>query len=294
MVLAPPTWPAAASTRAPEAVDGPPAPATVLAAFPTALYLRLGPDDELLPVIAAGGLRLPTAVTVARPLPALGWGVQPGQTVGVGRGRLELPGAVVQVVRRWRPARVPFGAAPRGPAVAAALDAAAGGALLWRKPAGLLTRTVVSQQAEGRALGTAVSSLVGAGAGLTPSGDDVLAGVLLGLRLHGSADALRRLWAAVAPRLGTTTTLSAALLRQARQGYAVDPVVRLTDALCSGPPDGCSGWQPEVERAVREVLAVGHSSGADLLGGLAGCLQALASPEPGRLSTVPLAGGARS
>lgn len=267
MVLAPPTWPAAASTRAPAAVDGPPGSATVLAAFPTALYLGLTNGGELLPVVAADGLRLPTALTVARPLPEPGWGVQPGQTIRVGRGRVELPGAVVLVVRRWRPAAVPFGDGVR-PWVACAVDAATGGSLQWSEPARLLTRMVLSEHGDGTALDVAVARLVGVGVGLTPSGDDVLTGMLLGLRLQGFADGVRRLWRAIAPCLDMTTSLSAALLTQARDGYAVDAVLRLAQTLVSGS-------RPEVEHAVRKVLQVGHSSGSDLLGGLAGCLHAL-------------------
>jgi hypothetical protein len=76
-----------------------------------------------------------------------------------------------------------------------------------------------------------VGTLVGAGSGLTPSGDDVLCGVLLGLRMLGRARDLPRLWDTVAPRLSTTTTLSAALLVEAVQGYAVPPVIDLGEAL---------------------------------------------------------------
>jgi hypothetical protein len=113
-----------------------------------------------------------------------------------------------------------------------------------------------------------VRRLVGAGPGLTPSGDDVLCGVLLGLRLLGRARSLPRLWDAVAPRLPATTTLSAALLVEAVQGFAVPPVIDLGQALAEGDPVG-------VRAAAARVLAVGHTSGADLLAGLTGCLDAL-------------------
>ena len=83
---------------------------------------------------------------------------------------------------------------------------------------------------------------VGAGPGLTPSGDDVLCGVLLGLRLHprGSSPLAAELWRAVEPRLTATTSLSAALLREAAEGYAVEPVVRLLERL--------AGWAPRTPR----------------------------------------------
>jgi hypothetical protein len=114
----------------------------------------------------------------------------------------------------------------------------------------------------------AVAALVGAGLGLTPSGDDALCGVLLGLRLAGRPALRRALWAAVAPRLGSTTSLSAALLTESAEGYAVPPVGRLVEALAAGDHAG-------VRAATVQVRAIGHTSGADLLGGLAGALDAL-------------------
>jgi hypothetical protein len=165
--------------------------------------------------------------------------------------------------------------------------------LAWRATAHTLTDGLLAGDVE--SLPDRVSTLVGAGPGLTPSGDDVLCGILLGLRLHprGSLSLVEQLWAAVRPRLTTTTSLSAALLTEAAEGYAVAPVIRLADALARRAAEpGTTGrlGSTELSAAVHAVLAIGHSSGADLLGGLAGCLDtldALASRSPDLLDHAP-------
>jgi hypothetical protein len=250
-------WPAAASARSTALLDGPARPAAVLAAFPAALYLHV--DGDLLPVVTTGGLRLPTAMVLARALPPLGWGVQPGAVVEVGAGRVRLPAVDLVAVRTWVPRPVQPAAGPFQAPVAGALDASA-----WRRAATDLARAAVA----GRDLTVAVDALVGAGPGLTPSGDDVLCGVLLGLRLAGRLDGVAHLGGVVRPRLAATTTLSAALLVEAAEGYAVPDLVRLAAALARG--DG-----PAAESATRAVAAVGHTSGRDLLAGFHGALAAV-------------------
>jgi hypothetical protein len=270
-VAAPETlWPAAVSERSAALLHGPPRPAVVLGAFPTALYLRLGDHAAVLPVVTADGLRLPTALAVARPLPTVGWGVQPGDEVMVGDGAVPLPGATIRAVRTWRPQ--PVRPAPGRIVPAALLPPVR---LTWRTTARTVTAGLLADRSSGHpapaaVLAARVATLVGAGPGLTPSGDDVLCGILLGLRLGCDTGPLvDTLWAAVRPRLSTTTSLSAALLTEAAAGYAVAPVVRLTRALADAQP-------AVVAEALHAVLDIGHSSGADLLGGLAGCLDALA------------------
>ncbi len=275
-MLQPCTWPAAASMRAPGVLRPQAQPATVLAAFPTALYLRLESHDEVLPVVGRRGLRLPTAVTLATDAPRIGWGVQPGDRVEVGGGTVRLPLVEVTVVRRWRPAELPFASVSSATLPPEALHALSAQPWLpplnWREPARLLTRTLLA----GESVDRQVAALVGAGPGLTPSGDDLLCGTLLALRLHRPDGELlvRRLWAAVAPRLPGTTSLSASLLTEAAHGYAWDGVLRLLWALLEGPGS-------EMATAARAVLGLGHTSGADLLGGLLGTLDAAVGPRAG-------------
>jgi hypothetical protein len=101
--------------------------------------------------------------------------------------------------------------------------------------------------------------LVGAGAGLTPSGDDVLAGALVAA--HATAHPRLREWraatrTALSPR--STTAVSRALLTHALDGWAIPELAEFVVGACSG----------DAERAATGLLAVGHSSGAALAAGV--------------------------
>ncbi|MEW2357968.1 DUF2877 domain-containing protein, partial [Spirillospora sp. NPDC029432] len=119
--------------------------------------------------------------------------------------------------------------------------------------------------------------IVGLGPGLTPSGDDILAGLLVTLRLVGGArdPGGRAVWlagwlgAAVTADAGTrTTALAATLLHCAASGAAGAEVAAVLRAV--------AGHEPAAP-AVRRLLAAGHTSGADLAAGVqAGCRAALA------------------
>jgi hypothetical protein len=92
-------------------------------------------------------------------------------------------------------------------------------------------------------------SLAGWGEGLTPAGDDLLAGYVAGLvLLHGDQRRAARLVKAAIPR---TTALSATLLRHAAVGEVPEPVHALLE---HGDP--------------RPLLGFGHSSGRWWLRGL--------------------------
>ena len=124
----------------------------------------------------------------------------------------------------------------------------------------------------------AAGGLLGRGQGLTPSGDDLVAGFLVTLRTHGTDPGLHafteQLAAWVDQRApASTTALSAALLGHAGRGQALDEVVDLLDAVAgrAGPVG------PRLER----LLAVGHQSGRDLAHGVAAGLGVtLARPWP--------------
>jgi hypothetical protein len=241
----------------------------VLTATRSALYLAVGAPGQdghrrVLPVVALGGLPLPTAVTLGLELPSGGWGVAEDSSVLVGDSVVRLPGAEIRMVRAWSPPRVPTadGELPAG-ALAAVSDALEPSAL--RDRAGGLCAELV----DGADPSAFVRELVGAGPGLTPSGDDALCGVLLALRLLGprTQGPRERLWDAVRDRLHVTTSLSASLLTEAADGYAVPPVARLCEALMAGD-------EREALDLAERVAAVGHSSGRDLLAGLVAGLEA--------------------
>ena len=114
---------------------------------------------------------------------------------------------------------------------------------------------------DGQAVARAACSLAGLGPGLTPAGDDYMAGVLLGMR----ATPTGTLWGMAAPAIlnavtGSTTTLSTALLAAAFRGEAARPWHALVWALAKGDADN-------VPRAAASVRRLGHSSGTWSLAG---------------------------
>lgn len=115
-----------------------------------------------------------------------------------------------------------------------------------------------------------VERLLGAGEGLTPYGDDVLAGWLAVHR--AAAVATPSVDAAVRARVHRTTLLSATLLDCAMHGEVIPAFARFVAAL--GTP---------AETAAADVLArIGHSSGRGLLEGARLALAGLAGRPAGR------------
>ena len=285
--------PAAVSPLVAGEVAAAPRSCRVLAAFPNSVYLDLGAHERVLAVLAADAVALPIGVRLALSSGSLRWGVRAGDTVLVGEGRIRLPGADVVAARLLRPSRVR--AAPLAPAGA---DLPASGVL------GELVRDVAAAAVAGRPVRAGVLGLVGAGRGLTPSGDDALCGLLLVLAALGEQSAQRALAAisdAVRASLSRTTSISAALLVAASSGYAVPDVARLVTLLVGGGRDTTVGTTvgtlvgtadaaadaatsdaSVVADLVTRVLAIGHTSGADLLAGVSGALQAVleSSPDP--------------
>lgn len=277
--------PAAVSPLVAGAVAGAVRPCPVLAAFPTCLYLGLGAHSDVLAVLASDALALPIGLQLAEPSTALRWGVGAGDSVLVGAGRVRLPHAEFVASRLARPTRVRPGARRPG----------AAGLLPEPGVLGELVGQLVADALAGRRVEPGVQGLVGAGQGLTPSGDDALCGALLALVAAGSAigpgggphvgRALSTVRSAVRAALGRTTSLSAALLVAAGDGYATPEVTRLVAALQVGPTVAARSQDPSVAvvAAVADllapVLAIGHSSGHDLVSGLAGALLALDAAE---------------
>lgn len=109
--------------------------------------------------------------------------------------------------------------------------------------------------------------LLGRGPGLTPLGDDVLAGWFVARHAAGHPDAA--LAAAVRARLGATTLLSATLLDCAMRGEALPQL---------------AAWLADPSPSTAEALvAVGATSGTGLLAGAELALSSLAAHHrPGR------------
>jgi len=159
--------------------------------------------------------------------------------------------------RRWfpRPDWAQFSPQPRH--WAALLEAGSHHPL----PAYLLAPLADLKQAlralDDSALAEAARALAGLGPGLTPAGDDVLAGAMLRLHSLGHADLTQPIYSAAAQR---TTRLSRAFLAAARDGLVNAAWMELLQALAAGTPSA-------LERALRRVLAFGATSGADMLHG---------------------------
>ncbi|OLT26980.1 hypothetical protein BJF79_43005, partial [Actinomadura sp. CNU-125] len=173
-------------------LDGPRAP-RVTAAFPAAVYaeVRGGPEPRVLAVVASDAARMPNAVVVPVPRRDRPFReVREGADAVVGDGRVETGGFAVRVRREWDPAPV---LGPLHPAAlarglraveAACVDAGmTGGGLAGHPDPDLLAARCAAGDLAGAV--EAAERIVGLGPGLTPSGDDILCGLLVALRLSG-------------------------------------------------------------------------------------------------------------
>ena len=189
------------------------------------------------------------------------------RVVEAGTLRIELAGLEVVDLRLRRRLR----------ALPPAVRILARGAALAR-PGGLFEPALATALERFRAGGEirGLAALVGLGEGLTPSGDDVLVGVLAGLdaalEVSGDAAALRqRLCAELERGTSRTTRLAAQMLDAAAAGFYAEPVLAVLETLALPKPGAKA-----LERAVADLLAVGHHSGADTLRGISAALGRIA------------------
>lgn len=252
---------------------GPSQQALVLASFPTALYLSVGGHHEVLPVLASDALMLPAGIRLSAPGRDVVWGVAPGDSVPVGRSRIQLPGWRVHVVREWRPARVRVVSPLAGPGVLSELADMMSAHASTRELVDQASFVCRAARRDDAGVRAGVRQLLGAGQGLTPSGDDVLCAVLLVLGGAGESEPVALLSAAVQGQWSRTTSLSASMLDAARRGYAVPQLVALVNGALGGNLAG-------VGEALTSTLAIGHWSGRDLVAGVAGSLSALTDSRP--------------
>jgi Protein of unknown function (DUF2877) len=105
--------------------------------------------------------------------------------------------------------------------------------------------------------------LLGLGPGLTPSGDDLLGGIMLALSALQHITLRDALWDVLAPELGDLTNeISAMHLALAADGLGSDAMLRAISAIISGD-DATNA------NAVTEAGNLGHTSGWDALAGIA-------------------------
>jgi hypothetical protein len=264
-----------ASLAVRDVLRGPRRAGKVLAALSYAIYLEFTdpvPEPRVIAISPPDALRLPNAIITGP------WEARTSQVCWAGEGRVLACGLDIRIMRWWDPSPV-FGPLSRarldhGCSVLARLCAAAEHTpgLAGHDGPARLAACCASGDLAGAV--EAVDQLVGLGPGLVPSGDSVVSGVLLALRLLGGAisGGTRAVWlanwlsaAATCYAAQRTTTLAASLLHCAASGQAAAEV--------SAVLLGMAGQEP-LEPAAAKLLAA--AQGADLAWGLvAGCRAAL-------------------
>jgi hypothetical protein len=178
---------------------------------------------------------------------------------------------LVENARLWEPAPLRGGARPHLDALRRALDGHVPEEGLGCTILGVHNAVTVHAQPAlealdrwlaGHALANEAAQLIGLGPGLTPSGDDYLGGVLVGLRWLGRGAQADSLWRWLEPRLEPrTSAISAAHLAAAATGQVHEALHEVLDDLAA--------WQaPDLHPSLARLDAVGHTSGWDALAGV--------------------------
>jgi len=183
--------------------------------------------------------------------------------------------AVLDVARRYAPsdglARLSLGLSPPEHAATAVERVAAPhlhALIEW------LDARLAAQSSD--TIGTAApTGLLGLGPGLTPSGDDVLCGVLVALRAVARQDAAAELAQAIARDAPERTTLlSRAFLRAAAEGHASELLHETVAALVENA-------RQDLPRLILRLGGIGHTSGWDALAGAVLAIRAAARSDRG-------------
>ena len=285
----PPVVAGAASLAVRQPLTGPRRPARVIAARPAAIYLELPPpaaEPRVLVLTAAGTSRLPNAVALPAGLDRFVPEVSEESWAGL--GVVQAGQLTVRVLRWWDPSPVlgPLSRARLEQGAAAlhraCVSADRGPGLAGHDAPAMLAACCADGDLAGAV--EAAEQMTGLGPGLAPSGDNMISGLLLALRLLGGAvsGGTRAVWladwlgaAVTADASRRTTSLGATLLYCAAHGQATAEV--------SAVLRGLAGQQP-LAVATRTLLAsTAPVAGADLAWGLVtGCRAALALALPAR------------
>jgi hypothetical protein len=115
-------------------------------------------------------------------------------------------------------------------------------------------------------VGQSAKNLVGLGPGLSPSGDDLLAGFMASLRwtvksFNGNADRVDEINRTIANVSECTTMLGKQLLTRAADGEVNEAVEGLLETILAGQVE-------DVKTATEKVLAIGETSGVDSIVGI--------------------------
>lgn len=259
-----PTKPAWLSTALSHLVAGPTCQGTVLTSTRLASYFLLDGDSDpmVVALVGPGAVRLPVAACVAQ-LPALAVGAM----MQLGDGVITADGHSWRPVRWWDPTPRLEAAALRahGRRLAVAIAAEPPTAFGVDVEHGTW---VVAALAQGDP--TPACGLLGLGPGLTPAGDDVVAGALAAFALMDRLPVAAAAAVTSAAR-SRTTALSASLLMAAARGQVVPEAARTLRGLARGDDIN------EITATVQGLFAVGATSGHDLALGLAAALTSTAA-----------------
>jgi hypothetical protein len=177
--------------------------------------------------------------------------VRPGQAVFIERDRLRLGEQAVSLERLRERHSMP--SRPPGRARGTAEAAAAALAVSAEPPASLMPGLMALRRGRTR---EGVRRLAGRGEGLTPAGDDALAGYAACRHVSGAPVRLSP------PAAGRSSPLGQAYLRCAERGELPDAGAAALAAICAGDP-------PAAAAAAVALGDWGASSGAALLWGVA-------------------------
>ncbi len=264
---APPRVAGVASTAIHGLLSVPGTKATVLGTSGHAVWLLV--NGDVVVVSTSDATRLPNGVQIAaNSADDVLRMVHHGADVEIGLSRIMLEGLTVNVARWWDPRPV-----LRKISVSALATAIEGLPSEVPDVASQQLRAALSS-ASPPALLAAAKPLLGRGPGLTPEGDDYLAGALAATRLLGNAvdsKTSTTLLASVAVHIARladvrTTTFSAALIHNALRAQVVAPAASLLRAVTG---------RGDVAPAHRVLSKVGHSSGPALAAGIVLGAQAL-------------------
>lgn len=226
----------------------------VHSAFAHAVNLRLtgGGETRLFTLLPPGVPRLPDAAQVC---PTLLAAARVGDPAALYRGSLTLAlggQSLALAPGEWRGTIPRYQSPPQANRLRARCAGLPSG--LSRLPPAVRTAASAALLAgDGR-------TYLGLGAGLTPAFDDACVGAMAMRRALGAAAPFRL------PPLGVTTDVSARYLALAQEGYFGEPLCDAVAALF-----GATAFEPAVAR----LLAVGATSGADMLAGMALGLQSM-------------------
>jgi len=121
----------------------------------------------------------------------------------------------------------------------------------------------------------AFQKLLGAGPGLTPSGDDFICGVFAALYLSGRSDVAQSMWESIQNIAASLTTpVSVALLEQSAKGESGERLDAVVNAYINYPTTSADQFQ-------RLVDQIGETSGWDWLVGFVLCIDIMSTHTKG-------------